>query len=142
MKIALTVWDGWISPVFDVCREALVLEIDNGDILSTVKIDLNTETPLKKIERLVNLGVETLVCGAISELVHGEATPRGLKVISFVSGEIDEVVQALISDGLPTPALSMPGCRDGQGRSRHGLRQGNDERRGRGRKGGQDKGSC
>ncbi len=46
MKIALTVWDEWISPVFDVCRDALVLEIDTGDIISTSKVDLNTATLL------------------------------------------------------------------------------------------------
>ena len=28
MKVALTVWDGRISPVFDVCREVLVLELE------------------------------------------------------------------------------------------------------------------
>jgi predicted Fe-Mo cluster-binding NifX family protein len=125
MKIALTVWDGWISPVFDVCREVLVLEIDKKDIVSTEKIDLGDKTPLQKIERLTTLGVGTLVCGAISEVVRAEAAPCGLKVIGFVSGRIDEVVQALISDRLPTPALSMPGCREG-----------------RGRKGGRNKGSC
>jgi len=129
MKVALTVWDGRISPVFDVCREALVLDIDHGDIVATAKMDLDTASPLQRIERLVDRGVEKLICGAISEDVHAEAAPRGLKVIGFVAGEIEEVVQAFVSGGLPSPKLSMPGCRGRRRRVRGGWSGG----RGRGR---------
>ena len=110
MKIALTVWDGWLSPVFDVSRVAVVIEICDGNIVSTTKVDLASATPLPKIERLVAIGVETLICGAISEAVHADSTSRGLNVIGFVAGEVDEVVQAFLRGGLPNQDLSMPGC--------------------------------
>lgn len=129
MKIALPVWDEWVSPVFDVCREALILEIDNGEVISTGKIDINTATPLLRIESLAGLGVEILICGAISEEAQVEAESRGLKVIGFVTGEIEEVVPAFISGGLPSPEFSMPGhC--GKRRRLRGARV---QRRGRGR---------
>ena len=134
MKIGLTVWNGWISPVFDVCREALVLEIDDGDIVSMNRVGLDTATPLQKIERLVELGVDTLICGAISEAVHTEARHRGLTVAGFVTGQIDRVVQAFISGGLPTPEFSMPGCRGTRRRFRGGQNTGYCAGRGRGRK--------
>ncbi len=132
MKVALTVWEGRISPVFDVCREALVLEIGNGNIVSTAKETLDTANPLQKIARLADLGVETLICGAVSEPLHTELTSRGLNVIGFVAGEVDEVVQALVSGRLPAPPLSMPGCGARQRRRRSG--------RGRGRAGGRRRG--
>lgn len=120
MKVALTVWDGWISPVFDVCQEARVLTIDRRVVISTTKVNLGNMQPLQKIELLVGMGVETLVCGAISETAHALTSPKGLKVIGFVAGEFEEVVKAFLSGKLPSRALSMPGCCRRQQRQRRG----------------------
>ena len=109
MKIAMTVWEGWISPVFDVCRQGLILEIDGKNTVSAVDIDLETITPLQKIEKLRGHEIDTLICGAISKPIYWKARSRGLKVISFVTGEVDEVIQAFVAGKLPTPTLTMPG---------------------------------
>ena len=72
----------------------------------------------------MELGIETLVCGAISEPLRHELTMRGVKVIGFVAGEIETVVEHFLAGTLPTPALSMPGCcgRRNRVRRRRGLR--------------------
>jgi predicted Fe-Mo cluster-binding NifX family protein len=130
MKVAITVWDKRISPVFDVCREALILEVDKGSVLSTATEKLDSASPFLKIQRLVGLGIETLICGAISEPVSRELTDRKVKVIGFVAGDIDEVIRAFLSKAFPTEALYMPGyCgqqrrfRGGQGPKRRRNRQ-------------------
>ena len=129
MKVALTVWEGRISPVFDVCREALVLEIEGGKVVSTSRETFDNPSPLLKVDRLAAIGIETLVCGAITRPLHRELTTRGVKVLGFVAGEIDEVVRALVSGSLPDPVLSMPGCCGRQNR----FRGGRDHDRGRGK---------
>ncbi len=133
MKVAITVWDERISPVFDVCREALIMEIDKGRIVSTVTEKFENPSPFKKIERLVQLGIETLICGAISESLNRDLEDRKVEVIGFIAGPIDEVVQAFLSKGLPTPALCMPGYCGGQKRlrSRRGAKGGRRRQRGR-----------
>ena len=130
MKVALTIWERRVSPVFDVCREALILEIGEGNVLSTARESLDSATPLQKIERLMSLDIETLICGAISEPMYWELTRRGVKVIGFIAGDVGEVVQAFVSEALPNAALSMPGCcgrqtrfRGGRGRKRGRNRQ-------------------
>ena len=74
---------------------------------------IEAPTTALKLERLLELGVETLICGAISEPLHKELTARGVEVIGFVAGEIEEVVTTYLAGGLPSPELSMPGCRHG-----------------------------
>jgi len=128
MKVALTVWAGRISPVFDVSREALILNIENRKIVSTSREALDGPAPHLKVERLVSLGVETLICGAISEPLHVELTSRGVKVLGFVAGDVEKVTQAFLAGGLPAPALSMPGCASAQKRFRVG--RGGGRRRG------------
>lgn len=132
MKAALTVWDGRVSPVFDVSREALILTIENGAVVARCSEKIETPTAALKLDLLIELGVETLICGAISEPLHHELTTKGVKVICFVAGEIDEVMATFLADGLPTPALSMPGCCGRQNRFRGG--RGPRDRRGHGRR--------
>jgi predicted Fe-Mo cluster-binding NifX family protein len=118
MKAALTVWDGRISPVFDVSREAVILTIKKGIVVASSTENIEAPTAALKIDRLIGVGVGTLICGAISEPLHWELTARGVKVFGFVAGEIDEVVQAFIAGTLPASTLSMPGCYGRQNRVR------------------------
>lgn len=133
MKVAITVWDERISPVFDVCREALIMEIEKGRILSTVTEKFENPSPLIKIERLVQLGIETLICGAISQSLSHDLADRKVKVIGFIAGPVEEVVQAFLSNSLPTAALCMPGYCSGQKRlrSRRGSKGGRRKQRSR-----------
>ena len=131
MKAALTVWDGRVSPVFDVSREAVILTIDHGAVAARCSRNIETPTAALKVDRLMDLGIETLICGAISEPLHRELTARGVRVLGFVAGEIEEVIQAFIAGTLPAPGLSMPGCCAGQNRFRGGRGRG--WRRGGGR---------
>ncbi len=110
MTIGITVWQGRISPVFDVCREALILGIEDGCVVSRTQASIDTPNALFKIARLRELGVNTLICGAISEPLRQELTGQGLQVIAFVAGDIEEVTRAFIAGRLPAPSLSMPGC--------------------------------
>ncbi|MBN1655348.1 MAG: NifB/NifX family molybdenum-iron cluster-binding protein [Deltaproteobacteria bacterium] len=109
MKAAITVWNGRISPVFDVCREALILDIEKGRVVSTITERFEGASPLTKISRLSQLGVKTLICGAISEALSHELTDRNIDIIGFVAGPVEEVIQAFLSKSLPTAALDMPG---------------------------------
>ena len=134
MKAALTVWDGRMSPVFDVSREALILTIENEAVAARSIENIETSTAALKLDRLIDLGIETLICGAISEPLRHELTTRGVEVIGFVAGEIDDVVESFVSGTLPTPTLSMPGCYGGQHRFRGGRDQGGRRRGGGGPK--------
>lgn len=118
--VALTVWDGRISPVFDVSRAALVLSVEGSEVTARRTEDIEKPTPAAKLARLLDLGVDTLVCGAISRPLECELTARGIRVLAFVAGNVDEVVKSFLDGTLPTPALAMPGCCGRQGRHRVG----------------------
>jgi predicted Fe-Mo cluster-binding NifX family protein len=120
MKAALTVWNGRVSPVFDVCREAVVLTIEDGTVAALSRESIDTPSASLKIDRILNLGIDVLVCGAISESVHRELRARSVTVYGFVAGEIEQVIDALLAGSLPGNALSMPGCRS----KRRGARRG------------------
>ncbi len=122
MKVAFAIWDGRMAPVFDVSREALVLTIRDGAVLSRATESIETPMAARKVQRLTELGIGKLVCGAISEILHHELSQKGVKVIGFVAGEIEEVVESFLAGRLPNRNFSMPGCCGRQRRFRGGGR--------------------
>ena len=124
-KVALTVWDGRVSPVFDAFREALLLDVAHGQVISTERKPVVNDDPLLKIRQLLEDDVGTVICGAISEGLFQELAARGVRVVSFVAGDVDAVLAAFLEGKLPSPELSLPGCSGGQTRRRfrrRGLR--------------------
>jgi predicted Fe-Mo cluster-binding NifX family protein len=126
MKAALTVWSGRVSPVFDVSREAVVLAIEDGSVAALSRESIETPNASLKVDRIVGLGIDVLVCGAISEDLRRELCDRNVTVYGFVAGEIEEIISALLAGTLSTRALSMPGCH--RRRQRRRLRRNGEQR--------------
>lgn len=124
MKTAFATWANRIAPVFDTTRHVYVVEASGGRIVRETQETLSADLPMQKTLRLVELGVDTLVCGAISQPLHALVTAYGIRVVPFVAGELSEVMRAWIAGGLHEGVFAMPGCR-GQGRFRpRGMRTG------------------
>jgi predicted Fe-Mo cluster-binding NifX family protein len=119
-KAAFPCWEGRIAPLFDTARELHVVEAEAGKVLSTVEALLPSGPLGQKAASLAGLGVETLVCGAISRQMKGVVASFGINVVSFVSGERDDVVQSWLRGGLDRGAHAMPGC---GGRRRNRFRE-------------------
>ena len=121
MKVAFAIWDGRISPVFDTARELLVADIENDQVVEQHHEHLAELATGQRVAKLNNLGVETLVCGAISRPVADMLTASGIRLLPFIAGNTEEVVTAFLKQQLPGPAFLMPGCCT-SGRRRQGRR--------------------
>jgi predicted Fe-Mo cluster-binding NifX family protein len=128
MRVAISTWNGRISPVFDVARRLLVLEIGQGGIEQRREQSLG-EGAAARIQQIADAGVQVLLCGAISQPIADMLAAQGVRVVPFISGDIDEVIEAYLTGALDFPRFAMPGCR----RRRMGARGGG---RGWGRKSG------
>ncbi|MEJ2657878.1 MAG: NifB/NifX family molybdenum-iron cluster-binding protein [Desulfobacterales bacterium] len=118
MKMALTVWENRISPVFDAARMLLVVEIENTKIISRHYEPFHPELPTRLVVRLAQLNVAVLICGAISEMPANILEANGIKLIPFITGDAGEVIDAYVKEVPFMPAFLMPGC--SHKRHRHG----------------------
>jgi predicted Fe-Mo cluster-binding NifX family protein len=116
-KAAFSVWDDRIAPVFDVARQMLLVEAKSGRIITETEKTIGDDFPLRRAHCLAELGVEVLVCGAISRHLAEAIAAYGIRVIPFVAGELGEVKRAWLSGGGDFRRFAMPGC---CGRRRHG----------------------
>jgi len=123
MKVALTAWEDRISPVFDSARKLLIAEIQNGEIVDrrfeTFIPDMFSRLP----GALEDMGIDVLICGAISQIPARIIENSGVRLIPFVSGQVEEVLVSYANGAQIVPAFSMPGCgrRHGQERGRKGF---------------------
>ena len=143
MKTAFAVWNHRIAPVFDVARQVHIVETESGRIVGEAGETLPNDGGEGKGLRLAGLGVDTLVCGAISRTTQAMVAAYGIRTIPFVAGELREVIRAWLSGALEKEVFAMPGCggqgqgRGGQGQGRGGQGQGKGRgNRGPGRMGG------
>jgi len=121
-KAAFAVWEDRIAPVFDTTRKILVVDVEAGKVVCEKEEHLDDELPVQKAFRLSELGVGTLICGAITRSLREIVVANGIQVISFVTGDLREVIQAWMTAGLKGDAYVMPGC-CGRGRRQFSNRR-------------------
>jgi predicted Fe-Mo cluster-binding NifX family protein len=123
MKVAITVWESRVSPVFDSAHRLLIAEIEQGEIIETRFMRIEPEVTMGFVKDLKERGVELLVCGAISQTPATMIENTGITLIPFVAGNVDEVLGCCAKEIDLLPSYAMPGC----GNRRQGCRR----RRGR-----------
>jgi predicted Fe-Mo cluster-binding NifX family protein len=134
MRVAIPVWNGRVSPVFDAACTIVLLDIENGQEKARTEVKLAERPLVLRVKLLVEEHVDVLVCGAISQMLAETCAAAGTSVVSWVAGPLDDVVQAFLSGALPSPTYTMPGC---CGQRLPGQRRG--RCRGEGRDGGRRK---
>lgn len=121
MKIAIPVWDKRLSPVFDTASRLLVVEIEDQKEASRFEIILEEQDLPRRCLRIHNLGIDILICGAISRSYSRMLTASGVDIIPEISGHTDEVLEAYLQGTLFHSRFLMPGCRSHRIRQRRGL---------------------
>jgi predicted Fe-Mo cluster-binding NifX family protein len=111
MKLALTVWENRISPLFDCARRLLIVEIVDQTATGKHVESFNYESPLSRATRLSDLGVKVLICGAVSDSFASMIETQGIRIIPFVAGAVKDVLDAYLTSGLCDSKFRMPGCK-------------------------------
>lgn len=110
MRIAIPTWQGRVSPVFDVAGQLLLVEWDGSQERARHEIAMAEEQPDARAERLAQLHVDTLICGAISRPLEWLLADWGIEVIARVCGGVDEILAAFSAGSVRSGQFAMPGC--------------------------------
>ena len=110
MKLALPVWNDNISNVFDFAGRLLLVEIENGKEIEKSEVTLRFRTLPERTGELKQLGVDVLLCGAISRALANMVTASGIEILPYVTGQVDDVLRAYLTGNLVQPKFIMPGC--------------------------------
>ena len=106
MRIAIPVWNDRVSPVFDVSRSILVVDIADGAVLRETVHTLENEARASKLNKL---GVDTLICAAVSTPLEAVLWVAGIEVICDTCGTVNEIVEAFASGDTELSRFRSPG---------------------------------
>ena len=127
MRIAIPVWNGSVSSVFDFAHQLLVVDTKDRKETNRSQIQLKQQPPQQRVSRLVGMGVDVLICGAVSWPLASMLMASNIEVIPFVTGPVDEVLNAYLGNRLSEPQFLQPGCQPGA-RRRFGCGRGRKRR--------------
>ncbi len=124
MKLGLTIWNNRISPVYDSAESILVVEVKETGTEHRQVVHIPLSDVSGKAGLLEGYGIQTLICGAISAAARDELVANGIEVYSFITGEIETILEAWKLNRLRETCYAMPGCRCGQRACRRRNRRG------------------
>jgi len=110
MRVAVPIWEDRISPVFDTASRLLIIEVENQIEASRFETYMDEQDLYRRCFRIQNLGVDILICGAISRPYFRRLMATGINIITGISGHPEEVLEAFLQGTLYQQRFSMPGC--------------------------------
>jgi predicted Fe-Mo cluster-binding NifX family protein len=93
MKMAIALFGRRISPHFGSSSKVLLLEVQDGVIREKTTRDVGAEGPMEMARRLVNLGVEGLICGGIQRSCKEWLISKGVAVMDNQKGEAERFLK-------------------------------------------------
>jgi len=156
MKVAIPTFGSRVSPRFDCAQFFLIVTVDDGHPGEREEVAASSWAPHERINKLVEFGVDTVVCGGIDCWSAESLESAGIAVYGWVTGEIDDALAALVRGDLASEGATEAGGRCGRQRvaeydsmrdQARGLQQepargdGQGRRQRRGRRGGARRGS-
>jgi predicted Fe-Mo cluster-binding NifX family protein len=128
MKIAIPIWEDRISPVLDAASRLLIVEVVDQEEASRFETYLEDQELTHRCVRIRELGIHTLICGAVSNCFSKMLEASGIDIIPGISGHPEAVLDAYLRGNLCHSKFLMPGFH--RDRPRHWCRQSSSSLRG------------
>ena len=126
MKIAIPIWNDSVSNVLDFANTLILIDIEDGIETGRTSVSLRNDSPIERAGKIKELGIDMLICGAISRALANLLTGSGIQVLPYVTGRFDDVLQTYLNGELVKSQFTMPGywrgARRGFGKWHRGCR--------------------
>ncbi len=114
MKLAIPTFGSRVSPRFDFAPRLLLCTLENGNIVNREEISLIPWSPWQRVEKLKEMRVKALICGAIDGNSAQALKDGRIRVISWVSGDVEEALSYYLRGEL-IPRLNV--CPERRGKA-------------------------
>ena len=95
--IVLSIYGNRISSRLDVSEKVMVVTVENSKIKSKNTLLLNSTDILKKLDTLLKLKPDVLICGGLTNLCKKMLSNYNIKVIPWIKGNTEYILKLYIS---------------------------------------------
>ena len=109
VRIAIPIFKARVSPVFDTCTRILLIDFENNRQIAQKELDIDNFSLQERLQILEKNDVAVIICGGISNFFHAMLSNSNIRLISGISGNVEEVIKAHFDGRLDDPCFFMPG---------------------------------
>ena len=110
MRIGIPIWEGRVSPVFDVARTLLIVDLAKNRETTRNLFALEGNPLPARAVFLQRNGVDVILCGAVSDAFLQLLVINSIRVYPWLSGDAEEILSAFLKGAINQPRYIMPGC--------------------------------
>lgn len=100
MLIAIPNFGQRVSPRIDCAESLRLIKIEHKTIVETETIKVLVHNILERINLIVRLKPDVIICDGISDLFLEKLSENEIRIIPWVHGTIDEILQNYLADKL------------------------------------------
>ena len=110
MKVAIPRFGEDVAPCFEYSATVAIFTIVDDVVTAQTDFTLQSQRSFDRLRLLKDQEVEVLICGGIQDRFEELIRANGIRVISWVSGEVEELLNRFL-EGRLTPGTGRLGAR-------------------------------
>jgi predicted Fe-Mo cluster-binding NifX family protein len=95
-----------------------IFTIRDGRVVDQCDFPLRSRDPFDRVRLLRDQQVHTIICGGIQETYEDAVRASGMRVVSWVSGRVDDLLELFLRGRLTEVGPVGPGDREARGLGR------------------------
>ena len=96
MKLAIPRMGETVAPCFGYCTTMVIFTIEDGAVTDQIDFPLRSRDPFDRVRLLRDQDVDTLICGGMQDVIEDSLQGSGIRVISWVSGCVDDLLELFL----------------------------------------------
>lgn len=109
MRVALPINGSRVSTVLDFADRLLLADVASGRVPKTREIPFPQTLLSTRVAELRDMGVDTVICGAISNPLASMISHSGIDLVTGITGDVNQVVEAYVAGELRQMKFLLPG---------------------------------
>ncbi len=100
VRVAIPRFGESVAPCFEHTSTITIFSIHRKRIVSQEDFVFNSREGLDRVRLLRDQDVDVLICGGMQEVFETMLAARGIQVYSWVSGNVDELLESFLAGTL------------------------------------------
>jgi len=115
LKVALPRFGESVAPCFEHTATICIFVVEGSRVGEQTDFKLTSREPLDRVRLLKDQRVDVLICGGMQDRFQAMVEGLGIRVISWVSGDVDALLERFIRGELRSGHNGLEGTGAGKG---------------------------
>jgi predicted Fe-Mo cluster-binding NifX family protein len=112
IRIAIPIFHNRVSPVLDTCTRLLIVDFEGKIEVERRDIPFDIYSQSERFEIVKKLNPDAIICCGISEVFDKMLQSAGIRLISGIAGNVEQVTEAFLCNRIDDPCFRMPGYKE------------------------------